>query len=210
MIRMPKPCGPVCSRRGLLRVGGLGLGRLGLAPLLRAAEGRRAGPAAPPRATACILFYLQGGQSQIETFDMKPAAPDQVRGEFRPIRTTVPGTLVCEHLPRLAGLAHRFALVRSMTHHLSNHNPAGYYMLTGVPPLTGDAFDVRPAAGDQPGVGAAVARFRPGCEAGLPFVQLAPSIVGDLAIPMPGQGAGLLGSAFEPLKISADANAAEL
>jgi hypothetical protein len=140
---------------------------------------------------------------------MKPSAPEQIRGEFRPIRTSVAGTLICEHLPRLAGLAHRFALVRSMTHRLSNHNPAGYYTLTGVPPATGDAFDIRPAAGDHPGVGATVSRYRPTEDAGLSFVQLAPPVVGDLAIPMPGQGAGFLGSAYDPLRVSADASAAD-
>ncbi len=110
------------SRRDLLKIGALGAVGLGLPQLLRAeAEGRA------PRATAksCIVPYLQGGQSQIETFDMKPEAPEAIRGVFRPIATRVPGTSICEHLPRLAGLADKFALIRSMSHRLTTHNPAG-------------------------------------------------------------------------------------
>src|SRR5262249_50375881 len=157
-----------------------------------------------PKAAGCILLYLQGGQSQLETFDPKPEAPEQVRGEFKPIRTSVPGTLVCEHLPRLARLAHRFPLLRTMTHELSNHNPAGYYTLTGVRPATGDAFDVRPKPDDFPNAGAVVGRFRPAAKPVPPFVQLSPAVVGDLAIPMPGQGAGFLGPGDDPFKVTAD------
>jgi hypothetical protein len=137
---------------------------------------------------------------------MKPDAPAEVRGEFRPARTTVPGTLVCEHLPRLARLAHRFALIRSMSHRLSNHNPAGYYALTGAVPDSGDAFDVRPRPEDYPNPGAVVARLTPGRRAVPPFVQLAPPVVGDLAIPMPGRGAGFLGASWDPLAVTADPN----
>src|SRR5262245_5913518 len=87
-------------RRDFLRLGALGAAGLGLPQLLRAeAAGQTGGRR---RATSCILFFLQGGQSQIETFDMKPDAPDNIRGEFRPVATSVPGTQVCEHLPRLA------------------------------------------------------------------------------------------------------------
>src|SRR5262245_39412355 len=121
----------VMGRRDFLQLGGLGAFGLGLAQLLRVEARTAARRHPPPTANACILFYLQGGQSQVETFDMKPQAPAEVRGEFKPIRTSVPATLVCEHLPRLALLADRFALIRSMSHRLSNHNPAGYYSLTG-------------------------------------------------------------------------------
>src|SRR5947199_10873679 len=96
------------SRREFLRLGALGTLGLGLPQLLEATE--RAGGPRRGRATSCILFFLQGGQSQLETFDMKPAAPAQIRGEFRPIASTVPGLQVCEHLPRLARMAHKFGL----------------------------------------------------------------------------------------------------
>src|SRR5262249_3031243 len=155
--------------------------------------------------TACIRLSLRGGQSQLEPFAMTPAARAEVRGEFRPTRTTVAGTLLCEHLPRLARLAHCFTLLRSLTHRLSNHNPAGYYALTGAIPATGDAFDVRPRPEDHPNPGAVVTRLGPGHGA-IPAVQLARPVVGDLAIPMPGLGAGFLGAACDPLTVTADPN----
>src|SRR5262245_26152605 len=202
LSRPARPCDGM-PRRDFLRVGALGTFGLALPQLLQVEAAAQAAPQGRrPRATACILFYLQGGQSQVETFDMKPAAPEEIRGDFKPIRTRVPGTLVCEHLPRLARLTHRYALVRSMAHHLSNHNPAGYYTLTGEVPVSGDAFDVRPRPGDFPNIGAVAARHRPSPRAVPAFVQMAPAVVGDLAIPMPGQGAGVLGGRFEPLKVT--------
>jgi uncharacterized protein (DUF1501 family) len=195
------------TRRDWLRVGALGAAGLALPQLLRAEERRRAGAAARRgTATACILLYLQGGQSQLDTLDPKPAAPVEVRGEFRPTRTTVPGMLLCEHLPRLARLAHRFALLRSVSHHLSNHNPAGYYALTGAVPAGGDAFDVRPRPEDHPNPAAVVARVGPGRRAAVPAVQLSRPVVGDLGIPMPGLGAGFLGAPCDPLTVTADPN----
>jgi hypothetical protein len=134
---------------------------------------------------------------------MKPGAPAQIRGEFRPIVSRVPGTRVCEHLPRLAGLAGRFALIRSMTHRNANHNPASFYVLSGAPPNT-DQFDIRPSGEDFPNFGAVLAKVRPGDRFVPPFVQLSRSVVGDGGIQMPGQGAGFLGGTYEPFKITAD------
>ena len=121
-------------RRDFLRIEALGTIGLGLPQLLRAEgrAGRLGGRRA--RAKSCILFHLQGGQSQLETFDMKPDAPEQVRGMFRPIATHVPGTHICEHVPRLARVADKCALIRSMSHRFATHNPAGYYTLSGMPP----------------------------------------------------------------------------
>ena len=100
----------------LALVGGLGLGMLGLT--LPGVLHRQAVAAHLPRggkATRCIMIFLFGGPSQIDTWDMKPEAPREYRGEFRPITTTVPGILCCEHLPRTAKLAHHLAVVRSLT-----------------------------------------------------------------------------------------------
>src|SRR5581483_1207057 len=110
------------SRRAWLRLGGLGLPRL-----LRA---EAEAPARTP-VRSCVLFLLHGGPSQLDTWDLKPAAPPEVRGEFQPIATNVPGVRVCEHLPRLARLADRFTIVRSMTHTSLNHNTATYWVTTG-------------------------------------------------------------------------------
>src|SRR5262245_9810296 len=106
------------SRRGFLLGGGC-LG-LTLGGLLRAQAAAEDVPArTPAKVRACILIFYYGGPSHLETYVMKPDAPAEVRGEFRPVRTSVPGVQICEHLPRMAGLMHKVALVRSMHH--TNH-----------------------------------------------------------------------------------------
>jgi hypothetical protein len=102
------------GRRGLLKLGGLGLAGLSL-PRLLAAE---AAPGARRRAPArsCILFFMEGGPAHQDLWDMKPEAPLEYRGEFRPIPTRIPGLQVCEHLPLLARQMHHAALVRSHWH----------------------------------------------------------------------------------------------
>jgi hypothetical protein len=111
------------TRREILRIGGLGFTGLLWPDWLRAraaaagqarAGGRSAGPAG--KARACILIFNYGGPSHLDLWDLKPDAPVEVRGEFRPAPTRVPGVSITEHLPRLAGLADRYALVRSVTH----------------------------------------------------------------------------------------------
>src|SRR5690349_10984699 len=98
----PRPCpGPArISRRHMLQVGGAGLLGLSLPRLLRA-DASRAGTGTSTPADACILVFLNGGPSHLDMWDMKPNAPKEVRGEFRPIATTLPGVPLCEHLPRL-------------------------------------------------------------------------------------------------------------
>src|ERR1700757_1612291 len=114
------------SRRRWLQLGGWGTLGPSLPRLLRSAEHS---PAAALR--SCVLFLLHGGPSQLDIWDMKPSAPVEVRGEFRPAATSVPGVQITEHLPRLAQLAHRFTIVRSMTHSAINHNTATYFVTTG-------------------------------------------------------------------------------
>ncbi len=122
------------TRRELLRAGGLSLFGLGTADL-GALHNSQASPAKPAggfgQARACILLYLYGAPSQLETFDLKPDAPTDVRGDFRPCATSVPGLHICEHLPHTAQLMHQTALVRSMSHPYNIHSAA--YSLTGVP-----------------------------------------------------------------------------
>src|SRR5262245_25740409 len=117
-------------RRGFLRLGSLSLAGLGL-PALLAREGQAsAGPTREPprkRARSCIIFFLEGGPSHIDLWDMKPDAPAEIRGEFRPIATTIPGVQVCEHLPLLARQMHHLALVRSVSHSITDHNASSYY-----------------------------------------------------------------------------------
>ncbi|HYT90106.1 MAG TPA: DUF1501 domain-containing protein, partial [Gemmataceae bacterium] len=124
------------TRRDMLHAGALSLFGLGLSDYFRLAEAQ-AQPASPVRsfgrAKACILLYLYGAPSQLETFDMKPAAPAEIRGELRPIRSSLPGLDVCELLPNLARVMDRVTVVRSMTHPYPIHGVA--YALTGVPQI---------------------------------------------------------------------------
>lgn len=116
------------TRRDLLRVGSLPLfSGLALNRLLEAREQRATQPAG--RVKSVVLINLFGGPSHIDMFDMKPDAPENVRGEFKPIATSVPGTSICEHLPRTAGWMHRSSLLRTVTHNLNSHHP--YSVLTG-------------------------------------------------------------------------------
>jgi Protein of unknown function (DUF1501) len=121
------------SRRELLRVGGLSL--LGLSSLDLARLRAAAPSAAPPEGhtNSCIFIFLFGGPSHIDLWDMKPGAPAEIRGEFKPIATRVPGIQICEHLPQLAAQMDKFCLLRSMAHHMPVHGPACSEMLTGRP-----------------------------------------------------------------------------
>src|SRR5579872_7116147 len=125
------------SRREVLRIGGLGFTGLAWSDLLRARA--MAAPAATRRvrgtsfgkAKSCILIYNYGGPSHLDTLDLKPEAPVEIRGEFQPVATRVAGTSITEHLPRLAGLANRFSIIRSAGHRDNDHAIGAYLALTG-------------------------------------------------------------------------------
>jgi hypothetical protein len=198
------------SRREVLRVGGLGVFGLSLSDLLGARAASVATPAArgrmPGTAKACILLFMWGGPSQLDTWDPKPEAPDGVRGEFRPIATRVPGVRISEHFPRLARLADQYAIIRSLTHDDPAHLSSVHYVLTGrhAPKVKSDAEP--PSRRDSPAVGAALARLRPAAPALPPFVTM-PWIVSHPAAPggkAPGQNAGWLGAAYDPFIVAAD------
>ena len=164
------------SRRDLLRVGFLGLGGLSLAQLSRAN---------PPdtRDTAVILLFVHGGPSHLETYDLKPDAPDDFRGPFLPIQTTVPGIQVCEHLPRHAQVAHRFTLIRSCSHDEADHFAGHRRFLSGYGQL-------KPGTGYEsyyPQVGAAVNRYLRGPANGLPSALA----VGGVVVNGPDYAAGI-------------------
>src|SRR5262249_22531321 len=111
------------------------------------------------QAKSCILIYLFGGPSHIDIWDMKPGAPAEIRGEFKPRATNIPGILITEHLPRLAGHADKYAIIRSLSHGDSAHGSAGHAMLTGrLPKVQGE---VGPTADDFPHYGATLAHLRP-------------------------------------------------
>ena len=119
-----------CNRRDFLRfgVGGLTAGLLGES-LIHAVTADALRPAANARSV--IYIFLSGGLSQLDSFDLKPDAPAEIRGEFRPIATRTPGIRVCEHLPRLAQRSHLWSLVRSLTHPTNGHSEGHMIMLSG-------------------------------------------------------------------------------
>ncbi len=154
--------GPV-ARREFLRAGACALGGIGLADVLRA-RSSAARPAAPD--TSVILFWMWGGPSQLETWDMKPDAPSEYRGPFSPINTTVPGIDICELFPLLAGQAERYSLVRSLHHEMAAHNDGSIELLTGKTPSKADPTST--ARSEHPDFGMIASRVRGGRSSGLP------------------------------------------
>jgi hypothetical protein len=189
------------SRREWLRLGGLGLVGLSLPELLRAEA--RAGKRSTAR--SCVLFLLHGGPSQLDTWDLKPNAPVEVRGEFRPAATTVPGIRITEHLPRLARLAHRYTIVRSMTHSSLNHNTATYLVTTGRPALR-EVIEFTPSENDFPHLGAQVA-LKGSAPGAVPAAVSLPDPVSDGPYTTPGQNGGFLGAHYAPFTVVGDPSA---
>lgn len=156
-------CGGPLSRRELLRAGVLSLGGVTLADVLaaRAASGK----AAPPD-TSVILFWMWGGPSQLETYDMKPNAPSEYRGPFDPISTTVAGMHMVEHFPRQAKIADKLSVIRSLHHTMSAHNDGSIEVLTGKTPSKPDPTST--ARSEHPDFGMVAARLRGPRADGLP------------------------------------------
>lgn len=177
------------SRRDLLQLGGAGLLGLTLPTLLRAqAEATLAGqPAA--RARNIIFIWQQGGPPHQDTWDMKPSAPADMRGEFSPIATSIPGYTVCELLPRLAHMVHDFTILRGVNHNIADHNPGSMYMLgSGNPP--------NPVMLHPTWSAVAAREFTP--LAGIPTCVAVPRE------PSEGPGAGFLGPAYQSFATQAD------
>lgn len=198
------------SRRELLTVGTLGLVGLGLPELLRGrAEAQsRVGGDGFGRAQGMILLYLQGSPSHIDTWDPKPDAFAEIRGEFRPIATTAPGTHLTEVLPLLAQQADKFALVRSISvkpRGLPNHGAAIYMLMTGYDPsnFSPTGLAVPPSREDLPSVGSVVARFRPAAIGSPGYVSICGPIR-EGSVTGVGQYAGVLGGSYNPLQMYDD------
>jgi Protein of unknown function (DUF1501) len=188
------------SRRAMLRAGTAGIAGLDLATWLGAAE--KSGLQA--RARHIIFLHQFGGPSHIDTFDMKPNAPDGIRGEFKPIATGQPGLLISEHLPRFATILDRFAQVRSVHHTMRNHNSATYYSLTGhAPPL--DDIRLRDTQELYPAYGSTVAFLNPADDPAIPSFVAFPHVLRDGSV-TPGQHASFLGKGFDPFFIAQDPN----
>jgi hypothetical protein len=189
------------NRRAILRVGGIGLLGLSYADLHAWAST----PAARQKATARGVIFLHqwGGPGQHETFDPKPDAPEQVRGWFGVTATRLPGIRFGERLPKLAALADRLTVIRCMHHQMKNHNSAGYYSLTGVPPPSDD-IRLRDSLDLCPAYGSLVSYLRPAPTGTATFVAL-PHVIADGSI-TPGQHASFLGKTHNPLLITRDPN----
>jgi hypothetical protein len=187
---MPRFCDGL-SRRDALRVGAASLfgTTVGLPRLL--AE-------KPQRDVSLIFVFLHGGQSHLDTFDLKPDAPAEIRGEFNPAKTKTPGLEICDLLPKMATQTDRYSLVRSFRHHNSDHGPADHYILTGYFPQAGFNPNLSPN-NQRPCVGSVVSR------------KLGPrgSVPPYVALPKmhPSGGPAYLGAAHAPFVIDADPSA---
>ncbi len=184
-------------RRRLLQIGGAACLGLALPRLALAAP-----PA--PRIRSCILIYYYGGPSQLDTWDPKPSAPAEVRGEFRPIATSVPGIHIGEHLPRTARIMHKLAIVRSLHHPMRNHNSAAVESLCGRTPLRGDLELLANDPNSFPCFGAALDFLSPASRA-MPMHVALPHVMHNVVV-LPGQNAGFLGSAHDPFQVTHDPN----
>jgi Protein of unknown function (DUF1501) len=192
------------NRREFLRVGGLGFTGLLWSDWLRArAAERNTTPAGHfGRAKSCILIFNYGGPSHLDTFDLKPDAPAEIRGEFQPIATRVPGITIAEHLPRLARVADQYAILRSVNHIDNDHAVGTYLSLTGYPHPRSRPLGVEPPASpsDMPSLGSVVSKLRPADRSIFSYVTL-----GDLRHlghhDSMGQNAGCIGRAYDPFVV---------
>ena len=168
-------------RRDMLKAGALTVGGLTLSQYMQMAA---AGEVKSGRADRAIFIELNGGPSHMDTFDLKPNAPDEVRGKFKPIKTNVPGIEISEHLPKLAQCADKFAILRGVSHTLAAHQLGREYVNTGSKPI--------PAL-EYPSYGAVLAKERPS-DADIPT---------QVAVPRAGHGAGFLGIRYAALETKA-------
>src|SRR5687768_192553 len=209
---MPKPRPTRCpgfasmarmERRTLLRAGTLSLLGLGLDQIVAsrspafAADSRSFGGTSFGKAKACILLFMWGGPAHQDTWDMKPDAPAEIRGEFKPIATNVPGLSICEHMPRLAQRCDKLTVVRSMTHNNADHTPSTHFLLTGQPP---------PPGGDRraqwPSMGSVLSRLGRGQGALPPYISFRPKLENDVprfVEESQGQWGGWMGPMHDPL-----------
>jgi uncharacterized protein (DUF1501 family) len=182
------------TRRDFLRVGALSAGAVGLS---LADLGELAAQGDRPRDRSCILLFLVGGPSQLDTWDLKPDAPEGVRGPFRPIRTNVPGLDIGEPFPRMARLADRYAVVRSVHHKAAPIHETGHQLMQS-------GFLCR-GGREHPHYGAVLSHLRGAGPGGVPPFVVLPGPIGNTGVSVGhGQSAGYLGGDHEPLILTGD------
>ncbi|MCU0880806.1 MAG: DUF1501 domain-containing protein [Pirellulaceae bacterium] len=200
------PLSAAISRRHWLSSAAGGALGLSLGSLLQAraagSESASDASAGAPPIRACILVFYYGGPSHLETFDPKPDAPADVRGEFKPISTSVPGLAISEHLPKLSRWMHKAAIIRSMSHQARLHDSASIHVLTGRPLEGPDRELFSPLPQFYPSFGGAVAYMQRHAGRVLPFAALPYEF--HNVVTTPAQGGGFLGAEFDPLRIEAD------
>lgn len=201
------------TRREWLHAGSLGLFGATLPLWLRARSAQAAAaPRAPTfgRAKACILLFLFGGPPQHETWDPKPEAPPEIRGDLKPVASSVPGLLVGELMPQVARLAHKCCVLRAVSTNDNAHSSSGYWMLTGTPHQPTNAENSKPGApNDWPCLGAVVRYLRSG-NGTLPATVTLPEILWNTGnLVWPGQNAGFLGRTSDPWLLTCDPSAAQ-
>jgi hypothetical protein len=190
------------NRRELLQVGYSGLLGLGLADVLAGQQP----VTGPSRGSArhVIIVFLTGAPSHLDTFDMKPDAPAEIRGEFRHTAARTPGLFICEHLPRLAARSDKYAVIRSLSHRENNHLVATHHTLTGHQ-QPGAFFDKVASRDDWPNYSGTLDYLRPRND-GIPSGVNLPTFLMEGPLTWPGQHAGILGPRHDPWQITRDPN----
>ena len=198
------------SRRSVLQASSMGLlSGLGLGGEVARAEAVAGAQSGFSRAKACILVFMWGGPSHIDTWDPKPDAPQEIRGKFKPISTNVHGIQISEHFPKLAKLADQYTIVRSVNHDDPAHLSSVHHLMTGrhAPEKKSDAAP--PSRRDWPHIGSTLMKLRPPTGilpqfVMMPWSVLHPAAPGGTA---PGQHGGLLGPGYDPFVLKGDPNA---
>ncbi|AMV34496.1 hypothetical protein VN12_20390 [Pirellula sp. SH-Sr6A] len=187
------------KRRTYLQLGLAGLAGgsfLDLLALRNATASDTSKAGAPTKQCNCILIWMDGGPTHFETFDPKPDAPSEIRGDFRPISTNVPGIQICEHMPKLASMADKYAIIRSVCHNQGNHGAGNHYMMTGAPPRIpvgcGAFVSFHPSLGS-------VAAYERSAPHGLPAYFTMPSMSRS-------GGPNFLGAKYAPFIVGNDPN----
>jgi uncharacterized protein (DUF1501 family) len=184
------------NRRDFLRVGSLTAGAVGLS-LADYYQLQQARAANHSTDVNCILLFLVGGPSHLDTFDLKPNASDEVRGPFRPVKTNVPGVEICEHFPLMAKMADRYAILRSVHHKEAPIHETGHQLMQ-----TGRLFR---SGVEHPHYGSVVSHLRGQRSGGLPPFAVLPAPIGNTGVSVShGQSAGSLGAKHDPFLVPAD------
>jgi hypothetical protein len=192
------------NRRELLQVGYSGLLGLGLPAFVRGAAKDQPSLSSAKKPKSVLIVFLTGAASHLETFDLKPDAPPEVRGEFTPITTKTPGLLACEHMPKIAARSNLYSIVRSLSHRDNNHLMSTHHVLTGhLQP--GGFFDKIASRDDFPNYAGGLSYFRKPPE-GTPVGVNLPTYLMEGPLTWPGQHAGFLGPKHDIMQIAQDPN----